>query len=153
MKKVVFICGEICSGKDTMIEICYSEYPYKQIDLGQLVREKFNTQERVFDNTLEPYFIERISEIISKNPSLTYVVTGTRQVPLIKKIANLFDECEYTYLVVPREILKERYSSRASEKDAKLTFEEAIKGDESLGMRELQNYLLTEVKCNFYNNY
>ena len=151
-KKVIFIAGEICSGKDTIMNRDYSSEKYKQIDLGQLVREKFNTVDRIFDNNLEPYFIDRIKDIIKDNKH-TYVVTGLRQKTLAKKIVSLFDEVEFIYLVVPRDILKDRYKKRADKKDAKLSFEDAISGDLSLGMNELQNYLLTEVKCNFIKNY
>lgn len=153
MSKVIFISGEICSGKDTMIEICYSQAPYRQIDLGQLVREKFQTADRIFDNNLEPYFIERISARIKEEPNAIFVVTGLRQPTLAKKIENLFDEVEHKYLVVPRDILKSRYELRANIKDANISFEDAIKGDQSLGMKELQNYLLTEAKCDFIRNY
>tara|TARA_R110002050_G_scaffold297606_1_gene459272 strand:+ start:2653 stop:3132 length:480 start_codon:yes stop_codon:yes gene_type:complete len=153
MSKVIFISGEICSGKDTMIQICYRDEEFRQIDLGQLVREKFQTAERIFDNNLEPYFIERIMAEMKKYPQVTFVVTGLRQPTLAKKIENIFDEVEHKYLVVPRDILKKRYEARANVKDAKITFEDAIAGDQSLGMKELQYYLLTEAKCDFIKNY
>ena len=152
VKKVILIAGEICSGKDTIVRRNYSSKEYKQIDLGELVREKYNTIDRVFDNNLEPYFIDRIKDIIKDN-KYTYVITGLRQKTLAKKIVALFHEVEFIYLVVPREVLKDRYSKRADKKDAKLSFEDAIKGDQSLGMDALQNYLLTEVECNFIKNY
>jgi hypothetical protein len=153
MSKVIFISGEICSGKDTMIAICYRDEEFRQIDLGQLVREKFQTAERIFDNNLEPYFVERIMAEMKKYPQATFVITGLRQPTLAKKIEHLFDEVEHKYLVVPRYILKKRYKARANVKDAKITFEDAIAGDQSLGMKELQYYLLTEVKCDFIKNY
>jgi hypothetical protein len=153
MSKVIFISGEICSGKDTMIEVCYRDEEFRQIDLGQLVREKFQTAERIFDNNLEPYFIERIMAEMKKYPQVTFVVTGLRQPTLAKKIENIFDEVEHKYLVVPRDILKKRYEARANVKDAKITFEDAIAGDQSLGMKELQYYLLTEANCDFIKNY
>ena len=56
-------------------------------------------------------------------------------------------------LTVPRNILKERYKNRADVKDANITFEDAMKGDQSLGMKDLQIHLLTEVECNFIKNY
>jgi shikimate kinase len=153
MSKVIFISGEICSGKDTMIKVCYRDEEFRQIDLGQLVREKFQTAERIFDNNLEPYFIERIMAEMKKYPQVTFVVTGLRQPTLAKKIENIFDEVEHKYLVVPRDILKKRYEARANVKDAKITFEDAIAGDQSLGMKELQYYLLTEANCDFIKNY
>jgi len=130
----------------------YSADFYQQIDLGQLVREKFQTADRIFDNNLEPYFVERVLEI-TKNNDKTYIITGLRQPTLAAKLAELFDEVKHIYLSVPRDILKWRYSSRADIKDANISFEDAIKGDQSLGMKELQYYLLTEVKCDFINNY
>ena len=151
VKKVILIAGEICSGKDTIVRRDYSSKEYKQIDLGELVREKFNTVDRIFDNNLEPYFIDRIKDIIKDNEH-TYVITGLRQKTLAKKIVALFHEVKFIYLVVPRDILKNRYKKRADKKDAKLSFEDAIKGDQSLGMDGLQSYLLTEVKCNFIKN-
>ena len=153
LRRVIFISGEICSGKDTMIENSYSQAPYKQIDLGQLVREKFKTADRIFDNNLEPYFVEQVKARMEKFPDATFVITGLRQPSLAVKLAELFDDVEHIYLVVPRSILEWRYYSRGSVKDAKILFEDAIKGDQSLGMRELQNYLLTEVECDFIRNY
>ena len=153
MKKVVFISGEICSGKDTAIEQRYFSKEFVHIDLGQLVREKFQTQDRVFDNNLEPYFEERVLDIMSKNEGKIVVITGLRQPTLARKLENLFDVVKHIYLVVPRKELKRRYEARASVKDKKITFEDAIAGDQSLGMRELQYYLLTEVQCDFINNY
>tara|TARA_R100000544_G_C2223775_1_gene59241 strand:- start:325 stop:786 length:462 start_codon:yes stop_codon:yes gene_type:complete len=153
MRKVILISGEICSGKDTMVRNNYSTKEYKQVDLGQLVRERFQTAERIFDNNLEPYFIERINQLMEDHSEEIFVVTGLRQPTLCKKIADLFDEVEYIYLTVPRVELKRRYSNRADVKDAKITFEDAIKGDQSLGMKELQHYLLTEVECNFIKHY
>lgn len=151
-RKVIFISGEICSGKDTVMRRDYSADFYQQIDLGQLVREKFQTADRIFDNNLEPYFVERVKEI-TKNNDKTYIITGLRQPTLAAKLADLFDEVKHIYLSVPRDILKWRYTSRADVKDANISFEDAIKGDQSLGMKELQYYLLTEVKCDFINNY
>ena len=153
LRKVIFISGEICSGKDTMIENHYSQAPYKQIDLGQLVREKFKTADRIFDNNLEPYFVEQVKARMEKFPDATFVITGLRQPSLAVKLAELFDDVEYKYLVVPRDILKARYEARANIKDAKISFIDAIRGDQSLGMRDLQYYLLTEVKCDFIKNY
>jgi len=153
MSRAIFISGEICSGKDTIIQTKYNTDEYFHIDLGQLVREKFQTQERIFDNNLEPYFVERVSNFISENPDKIFVITGLRQPTLAKKLEGLFGNFTHYYLVVPREELKRRYDSRASIKDKKISFEDAIKGDQSLGMKELQYYLLTEAQCNFINNY
>lgn len=152
MKKVIFISGEICSGKDTVMRRDYSADFYKQIDLGELVREKFKTKDRIFDNGLEDYFEERVAEITKDNKH-TYIITGLRQPSLCKKLSKHFDEVKHIYLTVPRDILEWRYTARGDEKDAKISFEDAIKGDQSLGMKELQYYLLTEVKCDFINNY
>lgn len=151
-RKVIFISGEICSGKDTIMNRDYSADFYQQIDLGQLVREKFQTADRIFDNNLEPYFVERVKDL-TKNNDKTYIITGLRQPSLAEKLSALFDEVKHIYLSVPRDILKWRYTARADVKDANISFEDAIKGDQSLGMKELQYYLLTEVKCDFINNY
>jgi dephospho-CoA kinase len=159
MSRAILIAGEICSGKDTMVANHYSKFPYVQIDLGNLVRERFQTEERIFNNELEPYFIQRIIDTIERDNDIhgrdviKYVVTGLRQPTLCEKIAQLFNIVEYKYLVAPRSILKQRYLNRAAVKDAKITFEQAIAGDESLGMKLLQNYLLTEVECDFIKSY
>ena len=154
MKQVDIIAGEICAGKDTHVNSRTTSFKRVHIDLGELVREKFNTKDRVFDNNLETYFIERIQKIILDNSDCDYFeITGVRQVSLTKKIAALFNKVRYIYLVAPRSILKERYESRAALKDKKITFEDAIKGDESLGMKGLQHYLLTEVETYFIKSY
>ena len=152
LRKVIFISGEICSGKDTIMRNEYLGDQYQQIDLGHLVREKFQTADRIFDNDLEPYFVKRVLDI-TKNNDKTYVITGLRQPSLAVKLSELFDVVEHTYLVVPREILKRRYYGREDVKDKNISFVDAIRGDQSLGMKELQSYLLTEVECNFINNY
>jgi len=156
MKHVLIVAGEICSGKDTFVKSIaqQSNRNICQIDLGELVREKFKTKDRVFDNNLEPYFIERITDLTKDiDDKDLIIVTGVRQPSLTQKIAALFDSVEYVYLVVPRKILQERYQNRGATKDKKITFIDAIRGDQSLGMRELQHYLLTEVECNFIKNY
>ena len=154
MSKVILISGEICSGKDTTVQRNYSSDQYKHIDLGSLVRKRFQTQQRIFDNNLEPYFIEQISDAIKQDQGKsTFVITGLRQPTLCKKIAALFDEVQYIYLVAPRHILKQRFEDRKDVKDVSITFEDAIAGDQSLGMKELQLYLLTEVQCDFIKTY
>lgn len=152
MKRLILIVGEICSGKDTIIKD-YEGVDYLQIDLGELVREKFKTKERIFNNQLEAYFLDCIKNILNSTDHRIYIITGARQVSLIKKIAVLFNSVMYRYLVAPRYILKQRYINRAATKDLKIIFEDAIKGDESLGMKELQHYLLTEVECDFVKSY
>lgn len=152
MKTVVFILGENCSGKTTFAK--HFKNPIrKNIEMGQLVREKYETEERVFDSELDEYLFEKTRDIIHTVKKDNFVITGVRQVSLLKKLAKLFDKVEYKYLVVPRDILKERFQKRAAKKDTKITFEEAISGDESLGIKDLQHYLLTEVKCEFINRY
>ena len=116
-------------------------------------QKKYQTVDRIFDSNLDGYLAGKVKEELDKDSALTYLITGVRQPTLLKMIAELFDEVEYNYLVVPRSILKERYLNRAGDKDANISFEDSIAGDLTLGMAELQTYLLTEVKCNFIKNY
>jgi hypothetical protein len=153
MTKCIFICGEISSGKDSIVKSSYYHHWYLHIDMGSLVREKYKTVNRVFDNNLDVYLSSKVKEALDEDSTLTCVITGVRQPSLLKMVAELFEDVEYNYLVVPRSILKERYFNRASEKDASISFEDSIAGDLTLGMAELQTYLLTEVKCNFIKNY
>ena len=154
MSKVIFICGEICSGKDTLIESLYYADIYNQIDMGTLVREKSNTEERIFDPNLDWYLRNQVlNKVINGGLDTIHVITGIRQPSLLKMCAELFEEVEYKYLVVPRSILRERYYASRRTKDLNIEFEDSIKGDLSLGMAELQSYLLTEVECDFIKNY
>ncbi len=146
------VCGEICSGKDTLANSLI-EFGYTQIDFGTLVREKYNTEERVFNNNLEPYFRQRIEELLKDKSIKKFVFTGIRQVYLAKMLEEMFEFPQFDWILVPRKVLKERYVRRDSVKDKKLSFEEAIEGDNSLGMKELIHYLVTEKKCNFRKNY
>lgn len=146
--KATFIIGEVCSGKDTFANKNKGELLH--IDLGNLVREKFNTENRIFDNSLDEYLTQKVAEKLNEED---VIITGFRQVSLCKKIEQLFDEVQYIYLVVPRNILKQRFAQRVAKKDSLLTFEQCIEGDIKLGMTQLQHYLLTEVECNFIKSY
>lgn len=152
MRTVIFVVGENCSGKTTWARHCKAPLR-KHIEMGDLVRQKYETQDRVFDADLDKYLVEETREIIHTSNRSHFVITGVRQVSLIKELAKLFDKVNYTYLVVPREILKERFLQRAAKKDSSLSFEKVIEGDNTLGMKELQHYLLTEVKCDFEKRY
>lgn len=144
--------GEICSGKSRFQKSLDSSVI--QIETGQLVREKYNTIERIFDNSLDNYLLDTIYEIIKKNPDAdTFCIAGVRQISLLKMLAGLFDDIELNYLVCPRYILRKRYYKRADGKDSKISFEDAIAGDESLGMSELKMFLLTHTECNFIKTY
>ena len=154
MIKIILISGEICSGKDTMVKkIKETGVSVTHIDLGNLVREKFKTKERIFNNSLEDYFMANIEHTIQSMENEYLVITGLRQETLAKKFLTLSDYVSFVYLICPRHILKDRFLKRGDQKDAKITFEQAIEGDESLGMKGLQNYLLTQVECDFIKSY
>lgn len=153
--KAIFISGEICSGKDTYANQLIKSDPekYVHIGLGDIVRKVKGTTERVFDNNMEPVFEKEIEAFKNENLGKTVIITGFRQPSLIKLLSKLFDKTKLIYLLVPESILFERYEKRADKKDENISFSDARKGDESLGMKELILFLVRETRCKFIKNY
>lgn len=157
MIKATFIFGEICSGKSTFIKEKI-EGSYKLIELGQLVRDLYKTEERIFDANLDDYLSEKVLEMKERDEHHSrgidhYVIAGCRQVSLLKKLEKHFSDIERVYLKVPRDILRRRFSHRDAIKDRSSDFDNVIAGDVALGIDELKLYLLNEVDCIIINNY
>jgi len=152
IKEAVFVIGEVCSGKSTFIENKLVEGG-KIVELGQLVRDLYKTEERIFDASLDQYLTDKVKEIQMNSNEEFMVIVGCRQVSLLKMLSALFEGIEYYYMHVPRYILKERYQNRAAKKDAKASFEETIENDVKLGIDGLKLHLLNETNCDFIKNY
>lgn len=145
MISIIVIVGQICSGKSTYA----SQYSnrFKKIDIGDMVREITETQARTYNQALDVAIINKLNwEILHlKAPFQHLVITGVRQISIVKYLQGICNTIgtEFISIVldVPESILKVRYERRASEKDLQLSFEDAIKRDNLLGLTELFSYL------------
>lgn len=152
MRKVLGILGPVCSGKTTYME----RYPadrWLKIDIGSIVREITQTQERVFDKTLDEQIIRQLRmKILTSKKDV--IVSGIRQVSIgvhLEIIAAL-DEFMWIYLDVPQEVLEARYEKRAAEKDLKLTFQQAIGKEVELGYNDMiRHFNESKYKCTIKN--
>lgn len=146
--------GEACSGKSTLAQSWSNNKSTIIIELGNIVRSLKKTEERIFDAGLDRQLNQAVSDIVINHPSTAnFIVVGVRQVSLLKLLSNNFDEYEYFYLDVPKNILEERFDFRQSKKDNGLHFDQILKGDELLGIKELREFLLKETNCTFLQNY
>jgi shikimate kinase len=139
--KNIIVCGYLCSGKDTFSEQLAL---HVKIDIGDLVRKITSTVSRVQDKSLDDRIFEEFTNVIT-NTSGPFVVSGIRQVSLLKNIEQVLPNLEYIWLQVSQQERARRYKTRSATKDKDLSFEEAHQRDIELGINEVLIYLQTKV--------
>ncbi len=141
-KKIIIILGRVASGKDTFAATLIN---HTQIDIGSIVREIKQQEQRVFDKDLDDEIMYQLKEKLKDNPTTNFVITGIRQKGILQYlIVNCeahFIEYECIYLEVPDEELKRRFICRQNFKDIGLSFEEVIERDGELGLNEIEKYI------------
>jgi len=146
---LIAVFGKVCSGKNKyVLENCPPNCLH--IDIGDVVRELTKTNSRTHDKSLDTQIIDYLQNEIfySKADTNTMVITGIRQLSILKALENIVNEIhtinyERVLLNVPESILKTRYEKRAATKDHSIAFEDTIKRDSLLGLDELIQYLYT----------
>ena len=84
--------------------------------------------------------IDRISEIRRTTKKQGVVVSGPRQVEIVKA----FPQAELIWMNTPMELCFERFQSRGDTKDGKLTedaFADYLRKDDELGLQEVKSYM------------
>ncbi len=158
--KVLFLFGEICSGKSTY------EFPTNTVKLtvSNIVKRLMQSDDReILQNSkhLDTKIADMIAEDIwhyqnfvfedSHTTPDYFVVDGIRQHSILAQIeqwiatTNPNIQVEYKWLEVDREERKRRFEARKDPKDT-LTFEEAEKRDNMLGLSELFSILKEQKK-------
>jgi len=158
--KIVFLFGEICSGKSTY------EFPTNTVKLtvSNIVKRLMQSDDReILQNSkhLDTKIADMIAEDIwhyqnfvfedSHTTPDYFVIDGIRQYTILEQLEQWFSktypdlQLEYKWLEVDREERKRRFEARKDPKDT-LTFEEAEKRDNALGLSELFSILKEQNK-------
>jgi len=140
---IIFVFGKICSGKDTFASDCTDR---EQIASSDIVKSIIKSKDRksLQDTAhLDKKIAAGIFEKIEKNK--LYCITGIRQLSILLKLKFLLQSNVITFhliwLEASDEELKGRYESRGDARDKDLSFEEALKRDDNLGLGELEDWL------------
>ena len=145
-KKIVVVVGRICSGKSVFSQILAKNLELrgrvvKIVDIGDLVREIVNKEERVFKSQLDLKIIERLSSIInSSREDEVVIVVGPRQVSITNSLEG--EKTQFLYLECSEQERRRRYLSRNADKDKDLSFEEVEQRENELGMQTVIETIL-----------
>ena len=153
--KVVFLFGEICSGKSTLDFGTQSS----RITVSNIVKRLMQSEDREvlqnskhLDNIIADEIIEEIENIYSyAYPfSHTVIIDGIRQYSIVEQVQQWLTnstkiKLEYKWLEVDSVERKRRFEARKDPKDT-LTFEEAEKRDNVLGLSDLFSILKEQNK-------
>jgi hypothetical protein len=158
--KIVFLFGEICSGKSTY------EFPTNTVKLtvSNIVKRLMQSDDReILQNSkhLDTKIADMIAEDIwhyqnfvfedSHTTPDYFVIDGIRQYTILEQLEQWFSktypdlQLQYKWLEVDREERKRRFEARKDPKDT-LTFEEAEKRDNALGLSQLFSILKEQNK-------
>ena len=151
--KIVFLFGEICSGKSTFD---FGESSMR-ITVSNIVKKLMQSEDREvlqkskhLDNVIADEIVEEIDNIfgfVYPHPP-TIIIDGIRQYSIVKQVEQWLPnnaEVEYKWLEVDSVERKRRFEARKDPKDT-LTFEEAEKRDNALGLSELFSILKEQNK-------
>lgn len=146
MKRIVVICGPVCSGKDTM-STKYVEQGYQCISVSDIVRRLTKTTNRTHLKNLSKDIVSELLKFIEKND--TIVVNGPRQMSVVGALWNIVDaDVVVGWLEVDREELRRRFLNRASPKDREFTYDEVVDRDSKLGLCKIESYIKARSKTN-----
>lgn len=151
--KVVFLFGEICSGKSTYD---FGEQSMR-ITVSNIVKRLMQSEDREvlqkskhLDTVIADEILEEIDNLfgyVYPSPH-TIVVDGIRQYSIVEQVQQWLPnniQVEYKWLEVDSAERKRRFEARKDPKDT-LTFEEAEKRDNELGLSELFSILKEQNK-------
>lgn len=142
-KKVILLFGKICSGKSTYADALCFVTKAKRITVSDIVKRisgKATRSELQDTAHMDVLITHELAVECQKYDKV--IVDGIRQVSIVEGMITHFGEenIDMVWLEVPDEVRKHRFYSRSVSKDD-ITFEEADKRDEKLGLLELQNKL------------
>jgi len=159
MIKILFLFGEICSGKSTF----KPDGSFMKIEVSKVVGEvaKATTRQQLQDTAhLDSLIADKLIQQIKihnnysfkKNNTPQYlVVDGIRQYSILQKVEQFINNqlpnfsIDYKWLEVSKQERKRRFEARKDTKDV-LSFEEAEERDNKLGLPELYRILKKQNK-------
>jgi dephospho-CoA kinase len=142
-KKIVLLFGKICSGKSTYADALSYLTKAKRITVSDVVKRVSGKITRSELQQTKDFDIQIADELIKEVYLYDKVVIdGIRQHTIVGALLEHFGtkDIDMVWLEVPDNIRKFRFSDRAVAKDD-ISFEEADKRDEALGLLELQERL------------
>ena len=143
--KALFVIGYIACGKSTYVESIRQQDDLV-IELGSVVRELTHQEERVFDNNLDNAIYEYCKELIGQYcDQITRVIfVAPRSPQLMDKLVTIIKDYDIVFLGSSYKVREERFNKSKRAKDEGLTYDEALRKDDSIGMGKLVHYLFTK---------
>lgn len=141
-KFIVLVCGQLCSGKG---HFCQTKYPdFYRIEISSVVKSLSKATDRLeLSKTayLDIKIIDRLIEIINHHDKV--IVDGIRQPSILHALERHYGDQikDVIWLDVPEDVRRSRYEQRASDKDKRQTFDQAIEGDKNLGIDKVEEYI------------
>lgn len=147
---IAIIVGEIASGKTTYANMSASK-GFMIIELGDIVREITHKAERTFSNDFDDAIYEAVRDTIGENIDQynKFIIVGPRSPELMDRLVKLSKNPSIIYLNVPEEKRRRRFYKSNREKDKNITFEEACKKDNSIGL----DILIKRIEEGLYGPY
>ena len=135
---MIFICGEICSGKTHYGKILAKGLSVEFIDVSSIVKDILQTSLRINlqgNPQLDESIITRLKQYTNDS-----VISGVRQ----QSILEAFPDSTFTWLEVSQDIRFKRCMERQDKKDIITweAFQQAEQKDNELGLQEVKNYIL-----------
>ena len=158
--KIVFLFGEICSGKSTYqfpthtVKLTVSNIVKKlmQSDNREVLQNSKHLDTKIADMIAEDIWHYQVFVFDDVHTTPEYfVIDGIRQYTILEQLEQWLTktypdvQLEYKWLEVDREERKRRFEARKDVKDT-LTFEEAEKRDNALGLSDLFRILKEQNK-------
>lgn len=158
MKQVMFLTGKICSGKTYFAKHYAPNHTY--LSVSSIVKGLISSNKRSelqqtskFDKQIADEVIRFISQSFLSSDKV--LIDGVRQLSILVSVLRYFKPSIITndvqfrlvWLTVPNTILKKRYNKQTDKKND-LSFEEAIKRDNELGLFEFD-----QIITNFHLKY
>ena len=151
VQEVIFVSGRLCAGKDTY---CSQFNPSitEHIVVSDIVRSivKANNRYSLQDTAhLDVIIVSRIAAKVINTSKPFVLIDGCRQLSIYKALPNMIKryyngqyEFDLVWLNVSFDIRKERFIHRRAQKDMNISFEQAERRDDKLGLKEFENYAL-----------
>lgn len=146
MLNVIFLCGEICSGKNYYYKNLMEVQGWDRIIVSDIVKELIQSKKREDLQSTANRDLQIADVIVVKmktfNGKGKLVIDGIRQTSILERIEKSIDaDYGYIWLDVDFEKRRERYKARSADKDKESSFEVAERRDIDLGIRKLQAFL------------
>lgn len=138
---MIFICGEICSGKTHYGTILAKGLDVPYIEASTIVKQILRVERRE-ELQGNPQLDKEIIKCLSKQ-SPECVIGGVRQASILQAFKT---NSSFIWLEVPHTIRLKRCLERKDQKDilSPEAFQQAEQKDNELGLQEVKNYILNK---------